>query len=674
MRASTVLEELTDRLGPKTLGDQDQQRNMRIRLFLLSHFFGPLLALPVPAFLFFVDPHPYPHVHVLALSIVSFWLYPLLLRVLPSLYTAWALVSISNLNFTVLWGAYHYGGGSSPFLIWYTLLPLLSFFYLGGGRRTQLLVLAQIFLGLGIFTELIFRNGFGEPSRLQHNEIFVSGIISTILSTIYILFMASYYAAILDSRSELIKEISRHKATLDMLRASKEEADQAKFLVEARNKELEAAKENLEFVSLHDSLTGLPNRRYLDQEMLKNATWCHQNDESLALFHIDLDGFKQVNDTLGHGAGDAMLVHTANLLRSSIDKDDFLARIGGDEFIIARRSEESVQRLTRLAQHITDLIRQPVPYGNHFCRFGASVGIALARGHDVDANRLLVDADLALYRAKEQGRSRVEFFSQELQVQIARTKLVADEILTGLERDEFLAFYQPQFDARTFQLIGAEALVRWNHPSKGILPPAAFLDVADDLNVVAEIDRLVLLQAIRDMEDWAGAGLSVPKISVNVSLKRLNGPDLISSLKRLNIRPNTITFELVEAIFLDEADDTVVSNIENLKKLGIEIEIDDFGSGHASIIGLLKLRPKQLKIDRHFITRILDFPERARLVESIVEIGRSLGIQVAAEGVETMQEAYLLREIGCDVLQGYVFSPPIAAPNFKEFVRTPPTF
>lgn len=670
MRILTLLDSLIDNLAPDIPG-QDLHVSKRVRMFLISHLFGPLLGLPIPILLFFADPQPYPHVHILAVSVLAFWLFPLLIQILPRYYTALAVLSISNLNFAVLWGSYYYGGVRSPFLIWYTILPLLGFFYIGGGSRARIYMFCQIAGGIGLFSAAILFLDGRPAYNISESELAFAGMISALLATFYIYLMASYYEQVVDSKSALIKEIDRHEETASMLRASNEEAEYVKHMVEARNRELEAAKERLEFTSLHDALTGLPNRRYLDEKLTEDAEWCAANNESMALLHIDLDRFKQINDTLGHAAGDAMLIHATNLLRGSLRQGDFLARIGGDEFIIARRSETDVQALTHLGERITSLLREPVPYESHVCRFGASVGIAIESSGNVDPKRLLVNSDIALYRAKAQGRNQVELFSEELQAQIVHTKRVADDILRGLEQGEFQAYYQPQFDAQSFRIVGVEALVRWKHPTKGTLSPAAFLSIADDLYVVAQIDRLVLSQALSDLERWHAQGLQVPRVSVNVSSKRLSDKDLIASLRRQRIRPNTLAFELVEAIFLDEPDEVVYSNIKQLKELGIDIEIDDFGTGHASIVGLLKLSPRRLKIDRHLIAHIIDTPEHARLVGSIVEIGKSLEIEVVAESVETMSQAFLLRDLGCHILQGHAFATPMSAADFESFLRAP---
>ncbi|MFC3324456.1 bifunctional diguanylate cyclase/phosphodiesterase [Mesorhizobium cantuariense] len=434
-------------------------------------------------------------------------------------------------------------------------------------------------------------------------------------------------------------------------------------LTESKNAELNLAKAHIEYAALHDSLTGLPNRRYLDELLAENS----EPDRHTALLHLDLDRFKQINDTLGHAAGDAMLVHASTVIKANAGPADFVARIGGDEFVVVSHGRDD-DELAALADRIIEAMRQPVDYRGHPCRFGVSIGIAANSG--VDARQLLVNADLALYRAKSHGRNRHEFFNEALQSEIVRTKQIADEILGGLERNEFIAYYQPQFDARTLEIVGVEALSRWKHPRRGILAPDAYMKVAEELNVVALIDRIVLKHALENFERWSRSHLNIPRVSVNVSARRLEDKDLIEGLRKLDIKPGTMSFELVESIFLDENDDLVTWNIEHIKDLGIDIEIDDFGTGYASIVSLLKLRPRRLKIDRQLITPITGSMAQQHLVASIIEIGKSLGIEVVAEGVETMEHARILKELGCDILQGYFLGRPMEDKAFKAFAQS----
>ncbi|MBB4184850.1 diguanylate cyclase (GGDEF)-like protein [Sinorhizobium terangae] len=441
----------------------------------------------------------------------------------------------------------------------------------------------------------------------------------------------------------------------------------AKAIADMKNAELADAKDRIEHNALHDPLTGLGNRRMLDKALDRLFAASAVKSESIAILHIDLDRFKQINDTLGHAAGDAMLVHASEILRSSVSADDIVARIGGDEFVVVISGAPDDTALAALCDQIIAQMRQPVDYDGFPCRFGVSIGVAVAHRSTADARKLLVNADIALYRAKESGRNRYQFFTQALEAEVVTNKRIADEILEGIERDEFVPWYQPQFDASTLALSGVEALIRWQHPREGILTPDRFLSIAEELNVTATLDRLVLQKALADRMRWAAAGLQVPKISVNVSAKRLQEKDLLASLKGLSIVPGQISFELVESIFLDESDDVVTANIDGIKKLGIDIEIDDFGTGHTSIVSLLRIKPKRLKIDRQLVAPVLGARTEQALVRSIIDIGRSLGIETVAEGVETMAHAEMLGILGCDLLQGYAFSKPLSSESFIAF-------
>lgn len=667
--AIKMLDDLIDIFAPPQQWPELDERK-RVRIFVLSHLCGPVLGLPIPFLLFYVDPQPFPHVHILAASVLAFWLFPFILRHWPKHYITLCFVSILNLNFAVLWGAYNYGAVSSPFLLWYMLIPLLAFFYLGGGLKAQLQVFAQIVLGLGSFSIASLISGDNLPQHIPVHGMMVAGLLSVFCSTTYAFVMASYYSAIVDNQSELIREIDRHKETLHQLVAAKDEAESATELAEARNAELMEAKSRLEITALHDWLTGLPNRRYLDDILAQYCSHLGESGGSIAVLHIDLDLFKQINDSMGHVAGDAMLMHVARLLSDAADTDDFVARVGGDEFIIVRTVETDTESLSAFAADLIEEICQPVPYGGKLCRFGACIGIVVESGHSVRAENLLINSDAALYRAKSRGRNRYEFFNEELRAYLeARTRL-SEDLLRGIANKEFIPYYQPQIDAVTREIIGLEALVRWNHPSRGVLAPGEFLQVAEELGAVDQIDMAVLDHAVADLRDWRHNGFAVPKIAVNVSAKRITDDNLIHSLTAMNLPRGVITFELVESIFLDDTDANLEHNIRQIKDMGIDIEIDDFGTGHASIVSLMKLNPKRLKIDRQFIEPILRSKENAKLVESIIEIGRTLNIEVIAEGVETMEQAALLQTLGCDALQGFAFARPLPRQNVVKLLTS----
>lgn len=448
-----------------------------------------------------------------------------------------------------------------------------------------------------------------------------------------------------------------------------QELQHAKELAEARSAALEEAQARLEYNALHDHLTKLPNRRYLDLALEQRSLQAETDGTRLSILHIDLDRFKEINDTLGHSAGDGMLTHAARVLRGHMGPQDFVARIGGDEFVFLACGPGK-RNLGELADRIVMAMREPVTFEGHVCRFGASIGIASAAGPSIDGRQLLINADLALYRAKNKGRSRHEFFTSEFQAQIIVSKKTADEIMASLEQRRFVPYYQPQFCARTLDVAGVETLARWDHPERGILLPGAFLAIAEDINAVGAIDRQILERALFDLAAWDMHGVSVPKLSVNVSSRRLHDPDLCASLRALPLQAGRLSFELLESIFLDDCDPKILENLAEIRKLGIDIEMDDFGTGHASIVSLTKLLPRRLKIDRQLVKPIVRSAPQRRLVSTIIEIGRSLDITVTAEGVETAAHVRLLRDMGCDTLQGFALARPMPAADMVAFVSS----
>jgi len=448
----------------------------------------------------------------------------------------------------------------------------------------------------------------------------------------------------------------------------REDLRNAKRMAESKNVELEGMQIRIKHLALHDPLTMLPNRRFLDQTIENFATTEHSSD-TVAMLAIDLDRFKQINDTLGHLAGDATLRHVAKVLSSSLDENDFVARVGGDEFVIILERSFDKAELAALADTIIEALKVPLMYQGQTCRFGASIGIAYANKGEADLTDLMTKSDIALYRAKEMGRNCFEFFSDDQQAKILEEREVSEEILWGLELGQFVPFYQPQLDAKTGEIIGVEALARWDHPDKGVLSPFEFLKVAEDINVIDDIDHDILSIVLSDMKYWDEQGLQINNVSVNISSPRLRDENLVRRLQELDIQPGKITFELLESIFLDDCDTVVDRNLAKIKKMGIDIDIDDFGTGHASIVGLLKLEPKRVKIDRQFVQSIASSPEQRRLTKSMIDMGKSLNIEVLAEGVETEEQAEILRELGVDALQGYLYAKPMSAADLRRFLK-----
>jgi len=447
-----------------------------------------------------------------------------------------------------------------------------------------------------------------------------------------------------------------HDVTADVQREA--ELREAHRLAEDRRRENE-------WQALHDGLTGLPNRRYYDQVLAKRIEQAKAGGKSGGtLIRLDLDHFKHVNDTLGHDAGDLVLCRVADVLRASLRPGDFAARIGGDEFSVILARGLGREDAGALIQRIQDRLVEPLMFAGRQCRFGASFGIAEAEDLASTGPEIQFFADAALYRAKETGRNRMEFFTPELHQNLRRDRELAAEIQEGLDRNEFVPFFQAQVSAKDHRLTGVETLLRWHHPERGLLTPHAFMHVAEQLRLVPEIDRVMMERSREALALWRDRGLIVPKISFNVSAGRMHDPDVVKAAQTIARGETRVTFELLESILVEDESDLFRFHLDAVREAGIEIEIDDFGSGHASIIGLMEIAPSALKIDRRIVAPLGRDSQARNLVRAIIEIAETLGTATVAEGVETEAQAEILRDLGCDVLQGYLFSVPLSASDF----------
>ncbi|MBZ4023963.1 hypothetical protein CKO11_16045 [Rhodobacter sp. TJ_12] len=430
--------------------------------------------------------------------------------------------------------------------------------------------------------------------------------------------------------------------------------------------ELAQARAETEYNALHDALTDLPNRRYL-QRRLDEAEISDAARPS-ALIHIDLDRFKQVNDTLGHSAGDELLVEVAHRLKRCLRVGDFPARVGGDEFLVLAAPNTHAWELDAIGDRIIEALSRPVTLACGDCEIGASVGIALNTG-TVRPDELFHQADLALYESKRAGRGRVTLFNDVLRQRQEEKHRLGEDIREGIRSGRFEIWYQPQCEAQGHGLIGVEALLRWNHPDRGILAPTQFLNMAEDLDLVATLDQIGMDAALKDLDQLGAEGLHLPKLSLNVSARRLQDPAFLEAARGLGDRRAVISFELLESIYLDELDSEIEANLSGLRDMGIRIEVDDFGTGRTSIVSLVSLRPDRLKIDRQLVEPVVRSEAARRLVASIVEIGHSLGIGITAEGVESRAHAEVLRDLGCTVLQGFFFARPMPLDDLRLFLR-----
>ncbi|GAA3864481.1 putative bifunctional diguanylate cyclase/phosphodiesterase [Celeribacter arenosi] len=444
-------------------------------------------------------------------------------------------------------------------------------------------------------------------------------------------------------------------------------------ILRRREQELETARSEVEELALHDHLTGLPNRRYLDRELAKLV-----EKPFAGIIQLDLDGFKAINDDGGHTLGDQLLVEVSQRLKDTLDPGTFLARSGGDEFVIICRPTtkgnleplDKRGELEAMARDLINCVQRPYFVGERKCRIGLSAGI-----HEVhpESNRSpeewLRQADRALYSAKNEGRNRYAF-SSAISEMSSRVEHTPNDLLEALSRGEIVPHYQPQIGADGVSLVGVEALARWNHPELGLLMPGEFMSLASSMKLDAVIDQQMFEHAIKDLMRWDSAGIYVPQISINVSYRRLRDPQLLDQVGNTGVNPKRVAFELLESIFLDGGDDQIEKNVKGLKSHGFVVEVDDFGTGHSSATSLLKLRPHCLKIDRSLIQAAPSSRENRRLLATIAEMGHALNISVCAEGVENMEQFKTSKSVGCTKFQGYLFARPMSADDLESYCRS----
>ncbi|MGZ2258801.1 EAL domain-containing protein [Roseobacter sp. A03A-229] len=470
-----------------------------------------------------------------------------------------------------------------------------------------------------------------------------------------------------DTHYRIIRSRSENGETL-VLRLNVTETVRQRRAMETYAKQLEEANQQITFKALHDQLTGLGNRRYLSEQFDALSRARRENGGELAALHIDLDRFKQINDTIGHAAGDHVLIDVARRIRANVRESDVVARIGGDEFVILLEVPEGSTRPEHLAEALLADLARPAVFEGRECRFGASIGIA--RTPLADEEDLLTNSDVALYKAKRAGRGQVAIFDRGDIEEMRATKRLADDIMRGLEAQEFMPHYQPQVDARTGAVVGVEALARWSHSSAGILMPDSFLGVATDLNVVADIDRMIFERAIGECETAFQGMEQRPSLSFNVSANRLQFEEIAEIGRLSRAYSGEVAFELLETIFLEEESEAFMLQLDQLREMGISLEVDDFGSGRASIVALQRIAPDRLKIDRRLVSPMAQGNNATRLVKSMIDIGHALDIGVIAEGVETADQARILSELGAGRLQGYHFSRPLSLPALMRYLET----
>ncbi|TWI69943.1 PAS domain S-box-containing protein/diguanylate cyclase (GGDEF)-like protein [Pseudoduganella lurida] len=421
------------------------------------------------------------------------------------------------------------------------------------------------------------------------------------------------------------------------------------------------SQEKLDHLAHHDPLTALPNRLLFNDRLLHAIQRAGRSQEQLALLFIDLDRFKNVNDTLGHHVGDELLTKVASALSARLRDGDTLARLGGDEFVVLLEGVDGQYAATLVAEKLVAMFEQPFVVGGHELFVTCSVGISLYPSDATDLNMLIRNADVAMYQAKARGRNGYRFYAPSMTGEGVERLRLETYLRRSIEKDEIFLNYQPQVEIDTGRLIGVEALVRWNHPELGLVPPVRFIPLAEDTGFISQLGEWVLGEACRQMVRWERAGLVVPKIAVNLSVRQFERGTIVRTVRDIlaetGLAPHRLQLEVTESVIMNTGD--ALAFINDLHAIGVSLAIDDFGTGYSSLAYLKQMPVKTLKIDRSFIKDIhLDVNDEAIAI-AIIQLGKSMNLSVIAEGVETdAQAAFLLRH-GCNQAQGYFYSRPV---------------
>jgi diguanylate cyclase (GGDEF)-like protein len=440
--------------------------------------------------------------------------------------------------------------------------------------------------------------------------------------------------------------------------------------------ERELREQRLRDESVHDPLTGLPNRTLFMRRLSDATHRARRGQDSLfAVLFLDVDGFKLVNDSMGHHVGDEMLVNIARRLEGCVRGGDIVARLGGDEFAILLERIIDVRDAAMVAERVQEALQAPLSIGGYEHATSASIGVALSTGTTEQPEYVLRSADTAMYRAKNTGRGRYEMFDRAMHAEALTRLRIESDLRHAFERNEFFLHYQPIISLKSGQIIGAEALVRWRHFERGIVSPATFVPVAEDTGLVVPLGRWVLREACRQAREWQSAARDGEhfSISVNLSVREFGQPDLVKNvaaiLEETGLPARALRIEITESAIIGQKH-PAIQTVEQLRALGVAIHLDDFGTGYAALSYLHRLPLDAVKVDRAF-TASIDQEERPlHVVRAIISLAHAIGLEVVAEGVANERQLELLREMGCDLAQGFIFSRPCNADEMATLLTS----
>jgi diguanylate cyclase (GGDEF)-like protein/PAS domain S-box-containing protein len=435
---------------------------------------------------------------------------------------------------------------------------------------------------------------------------------------------------------------------------------------------MKQTEERLQFLAHHDPLTRLANRVLFRDRLDQAITMAERTGERVAVLFLDLDGFKTINDTLGHPVGDQMLATVAQRLTGAVRAKDTVARMGGDEFTLVLSEFSGLRSIEFLSRKIIARLSEPYELAHRTVFITATIGIALYPDDGKNADRLLQNADTAMYHAKAQGKNRFAYFSQELNRNALERLELETALREAIRREEFVLYYQPQVDLATRRVVGCEALIRWNHPTKGLISPMRFIDLAEETGLIMPMGEWVMRNACEQARLWRKQGLPRLRVAVNLSGSQVTGDEIVRKVYQIisetDMDAAQLDLEITESTLMKD-NDAAVEILRDLKRLGVSLSIDDFGTGYSSLSQLKRFPVDKLKIDQSFVRNLGKDPDDEAIVGAIIAIGHNMKLKVVAEGVENREQLALVQAGGCDEVQGYYFSRPVPPDEFAQFVR-----
>jgi len=431
----------------------------------------------------------------------------------------------------------------------------------------------------------------------------------------------------------------------------------------------------LSYLAQHDSLTDLPNRILFKDRLTEAIGLAHRYRRELAVLFLDVDRFKHINDSLGHAIGDRLLQSVAHRLRACVRASDTVSRQGGDEFVVLLTEVAHAQDAAVTAEKILLALHAPHRIDEHDLHITVSIGIVTYPGDGIDVEVLMKNADFAMYHAKDSGRDNYQFFKPAMNVRAVERQSLENGLRHALERQEFVLRYQPKMNLETGAIVAVEALIRWRHPQRGLVPPAQFIPVADECGLIVPIGRWVLREACRQARAWQDAGLPPLRVAINISAVELRARDFVTGVRAIlaetGLEPNYLELELTETFLMQDSKSTA-RVLRALKDLGVNLALDDFGTGYSSLSYLKRFPIDTLKIDRSFVHDVTSDADDASIVSAVINMGKSLRMRVVAEGVETSEQLAFLQEQSCPEGQGYYFSHPVPPGEFARLLERRP--